>query len=74
MSDRLAIRDTAREGWYWSPDHNQPVYLIWHEEHWIARFVDIAGSRDEDLTMELHKVLVPLSWTDEQHTVSEADE
>jgi hypothetical protein len=48
--------------------------LIWHNEHWIARFVDIAGWRDEDLTMELHKVLVPLSWTDEQHAVSEAEE
>jgi hypothetical protein len=74
MSEQLTIRDTAREGWYWSPDHNQPVYLIWHAGRWIARFVDIAGSRDDDLTPELHKILVPLSWTDEQHTVSDTNE
>jgi hypothetical protein len=74
MSDTVTIRDTAREGWYWSPEHNQPVYLFWHAGRWIARFVDVAAWRDEDLTVELHDALIPLSWTDEQHTVSEDEE
>jgi hypothetical protein len=74
MSEPVTIRDTAREGWYWSPQHNQPVYLIWQADRWIARFADVAGSRDEDLTTDLHEVLVPLSWTDEQHAVSEPEE
>lgn len=75
MTDQQA----AREGWYYDPLHQQPVYLFWDRAAWHARFVwhdpladatfDDGGKlsgHNESLTYDMYRRLVPLGKIGEQ--------
>ena len=66
-------QNAARAGWYFDPLHQQPVYLYWAEDTWLARFVwqdplaetalDQGGgvsAEDETLTPDMYHRLIPL--------------
>jgi hypothetical protein len=69
----ITDQNAAHAGWHYDTLHQQPVYLLWDQESWRARFVwqdplavaplDQGGSlsvNDEPLTPDMYHRLIPL--------------